>query len=128
MIQRYKKEIRFLVVGGSSTLIDFIIYMFLSSKISIHFSKLISMFIASIYSFLINKNWTFSHRKKISVILIVKYIIGQILNILVNTLTNSLIYSLSSSKIFAFIIATGIAMVFNFLFQNYIVFKEVKNG
>lgn len=125
MIRRFKKEFKFIIVGGSSTLLDFIIYMLLSNKLDIVISKIVSMTIASVYSFFINKNWTFSNKEQINIILIIKYIIGQILNIIINTSVNALVYNLCNYKIIAFICATIIAMVFNYLFQNYIVFKGV---
>jgi putative flippase GtrA len=53
-----------------------------------------------------------------------KYIVGQILNISVNTLVNFIFYNITSNKMIAFIIATGIAMFVNFIFQNYIVFRS----
>ena len=124
VLTKYKKELRFLVVGGTSTLLDFIIYILLSSKIDVNISKLISMSISCIYSFFINKNWTFSNKDNINIILILKYILGQILNICINTLTNYFVYKICSFKIISFIIATIVAMIFNFLYQNYIVFKR----
>ena len=75
MVQKYKSQTRFLVVGGSSTLLDFIIYMLLSTKLNITISKFISMTVSSIYSFLINKNWTFNNKNKITFILTFKYIL-----------------------------------------------------
>ena len=127
VLNKYKKQIRFLITGGSSTLIDFIIYYFLSVKINISVSKMISMFCACIYSFFINKNWTFSFKGKMDKVLVLKYIISQALNIIINTFVNTLVYNISEMKILAFIVATGIAMTFNYLFQNYIVFKgEIK--
>ena len=82
MFQKYKSQARFLVVGGSSTLLDFIIYMLLSTKLNITISKFISMTISSIYSFLINKNWTFNNKNKITFILTFKYILCVFINIL----------------------------------------------
>ena len=127
VFNKYKKELRFLIVGGSSTLLDFIIYMVLSSKINMNISKMISMTISCVYSFFINKNWTFSNKRQINIVLIIKYIVGQVLNIGINTLTNTLVYQLCHFKIVAFFFATCVAMTFNFLFQNFIVFSEVKN-
>ena len=77
-------------------------------------------------SFFINKKWTFSFKGKTERFLVTKYIVSQFLNILINTFTNTLVYNISGMKIVAFIIATGIAMTFNYLFQNYIVFKGEK--
>ncbi len=126
MVQKYKSQVRFLVVGGSSTLLDFIIYMMLSTKLNITISKFISMTISSIYSFLINKNWTFNNKNKITFILTFKYILCVFINIFVNTTSNTLIFNLSKNKIVSFIFATGIAMIVNYTIQKKIVFKEDK--
>jgi putative flippase GtrA len=60
-----KKIFRFLITGGISTTIDFCIYMLLSNYISIVMSKIISMTIASIYAYFVNKSWTFSDKSKV---------------------------------------------------------------
>lgn len=124
MFQKYKSQARFLVVGGSSTLLDFIIYMLLSTKLNITISKFISMTISSIYSFLINKNWTFNNKNKITFILTFKYILCVFINIFVNTTSNTLIFNLTNNKIISFLFATGIAMIVNYTIQKKIVFKE----
>ncbi len=124
MFQKYKSQARFLVVGGSSTLLDFIIYMLLSTKLNITISKFISMTVSSIYSFLINKNWTFNNKNKITFILTFKYILCVFINIFVNTTSNTLIFNLTNNKIISFLFATGIAMIVNYTIQKKIVFKE----
>jgi len=124
VFQKYKSQARFLVVGGSSTLLDFIIYMLLSTKLNITISKFISMTISSIYSFLINKNWTFNNKNKITFILTFKYILCVFINIFVNTTSNTLIFNLTNNKIISFLFATGIAMIVNYTIQKKIVFKE----
>ena len=124
MFQKYKSQARFLVVGGSSTLLDFIIYMLLSTKLNITISKFISMTVSSIYSFLINKNWTFNNKNKITFILTFKYILCVFINIFVNTTSNTLIFNLTNNNIISFLFATGIAMIVNYTIQKKIVFKE----
>ena len=126
MFQKYKSQARFLVVGGSSTLLDFIIYMLLSTKVDITISICISMSISSIYSFFINKNWTFSDSEKITIVLALKYILCVLINIGVNTLVNTLTFSITNNKIISFIIATGIAMIVNFVIQKEVVFRGGK--
>lgn len=126
MVQKYKSQARFLVVGGSSTLLDFIIYMLLSTKLNITISKFISMTVSSIYSFLINKNWTFNNKNKITFILTFKYILCVFINIFVNTTSNTLIFNLTNNKIISFIIATGFAMIVNFVIQKEVVFRGGK--
>ena len=126
MVQKYKSQARFLVVGGSSTLLDFVIYMLLSTKVDITISKCISMSISSIYSFFINKNWTFSDSEKITIVLALKYILCVLINIGVNTLVNTLTFSITNNKTISFIIATGIAMIVNFVIQKEVVFRGGK--
>ena len=126
VVQKYKSQARFLVVGGSSTLLDFAIYMLLSTKVDITISKCISMSISSIYSFFINKNWTFSDSEKITIVLALKYILCVLINIGVNTLVNTLTFIITNNKIISFIIATGIAMIVNFVIQKEVVFRGGK--
>lgn len=127
MVQRYKSEFKFIFSGASSTLIDFCIYMLLSNWLSVSLSKMISMGIASIYSFFLNKNWTFENGEKINKTMIIKYIGAQLLNIFVNTSINTIIYILTNNKLVSFVIATATAMIVNYFSQKIIVFKkEVK--
>ncbi len=124
VLNKYKKEFRFLIIGGISTTIDFIFYMLLSQKIDITLAKLISMILATTFSYIFNKNWTFSVKEKTHALLIVKYIGCQIINILCNTITNTIVYKLTNLKIISFILATCLAMIVNFLLQKTVVFKK----
>ena len=123
MAQKYKSQARFLVVGGSSTLLDFIIYMLLSSKLNITISKFSSMMISSVYAFLINKNWTFNNKNKTTFILAFKYVLCVGIKIFVNTTSNTLLFNITRNKIISFVIATSIAMVLNYTIQKRIVFR-----
>lgn len=125
IIKKYK-FIKFIIVGGSSTLLDFTIYMILNNFIEISIAKFISMTISCIYSFFINRCWTFESKEKINSKQLLKYVITQIINILVNVGTNQLIYTITTIKLLAYIVATGVAMIINYLLQKTIVFKEKK--
>ena len=115
---------RFLLIGGSATVIDFIIYIFISNYLDIKISKALSTSLASIYSFILNKKWTFTDESKLSSFQVVKYIIVQIINILVNTTINTITYQFTSMKVISFIIATSISMMVNYILQRIVVFKE----
>lgn len=117
---------RFLIVGGTATLIDFTIYILLNNKMGIIVSKSLSMLCSCIYSFFMNRTWTFKVESRTSILQIVKYIISQLINISINTITNTIIYNLTGDKILSFIVATGFAMIINYLLQKLIVFKEIK--
>lgn len=122
------KIMRFVIVGGLSTLIDFVIYMLLSNHIDITVSKMTSMTIASVFSFFVQKNWTFSNKNDVGVKMVSLFIVSQLINIGVNTATNTLCFNLTANKIISFVIATGVAMIVNYLLQNYIVFRKKKQG
>ena len=124
-----KKIVRFGIVGCFNTLLDFAVYMLLSNYMDISIAKMISMTIASIVAFILHKNWTFTNKDDVGAKMIALFILCQLINIAVNTATNAACYNVTSNKIISFVIATGVAMVVNFLIQNFVVFpkkKEVK--
>src|SRR5574344_1167334 len=112
---KYQSIIRFIIIGGSSTLIDFAIYMIISNYIDIAIAKAISMTIAAIFSFIFNRKWTFNNTGNTNIVQITKYILCQLVNIIVNSTTNSLFYSVSNNKLISFVIATGCAMIVKYM-------------
>lgn len=126
ILNKYK-IMKFIIVGGSSTCIDFIIYMILSIKIDISISKSISMVISCMYSFILNRNWTFDNKDTSIMIQLPIYIGSQIINIIVNVLTNKVMYIVTENKIISYIIATICAMIINYILQKKIVFREKKD-
>lgn len=123
-IIKENKIIRFIIVGGTSTCIDFIIYMLLNKIISITISKLISMTISCVYSFFINRNWTFGDKNTNAVFQIPKYVFSQCINIVTNVVVNEIMIILTNEKVISYICATLCAMTVNYILQNNIVFKR----
>ena len=60
-MQKSKKELkRFIISGLTTVIIDFIAYViFINLGINLTLSKAISFLIGTLYSYFINKNWTF---------------------------------------------------------------------
>ena len=119
-----KQVARFIVVGGLSTAVDFMMYILLSTKLSITTSKALSMIFASVISYVLSKNWTFKHHSKSNSIYIFKFYTVFFINLVTNITVNNVVFDISSMKIFAFSIATVCAMTINFLLQRYWVFKK----
>lgn len=119
-----KSFYRFVIIGGSATILDFIIYMVISNYLGIGISKMLSTALASIYSFILNKKWTFVDESKLSSSKVIKYILVQVVNILVNTGMNSIVFGFTGLKIVSFVIATSVSMMVNYLLQRLVVFKE----
>lgn len=113
----------FIVIGGLATTIDFIIYSYLLDFISINFSKLISMLVSSLFSYFMNKIFTFNKGKNYNSKYLIKFYIIFLLNLLTNIFANYYVYKWTSIKISAFILATLFGMIVNFIGQKFFVFK-----
>lgn len=119
-----KHIIRFLLVGGVSTALDYIVYLILLNFVHIVIAKSISMFCAITISYFLNKLWTFEYNNNTNALLLLKFIFTQTINISINVLCNYLVFILYHNKHIAFIIATIVATIFNFLLQKYFVFSK----
>ena len=88
----------FIIIGGLATTIDFIIYSYLLDFISINFSKFISMLVSSLFSYFMNKIFTFNKGKNYNSKYLIKFYIIFLLNLLTNIFLNYYVYKSSSIK------------------------------
>ena len=119
--------LKFLLIGGITTAIDFVIYTVLGQWLSPVPAKLISMLCSTLFAFFINKNWTFQNREQGLLVSLGKYYLAQAANIATNVTVNAVLLRLTGRRILAFIGATGVAMCVNYLLQRLFVFRK-KNG
>ncbi len=124
---------KFIAIGISTVLIDMFIYYFLiniSLKISI--AKIISFACGSIYSYKINKNWTFNSYggKEIFIKFLFIYISSMFINVSLNSLIINKFNNIFSLNFFiiilAFFLSTLFSAMFNFYFLKNYVFKKLK--
>jgi putative flippase GtrA len=85
-------------------------------------AKAISFFLGTIVAFIINKYWTFEKHEK-SYKEIVQFTILYSLTLGANVITNKFVLIQIDSILFAFLVATGVSTVLNFLGQKFWVFK-----
>ena len=113
--------IKFLLVGGCSTGIDFIIYMVLSIKIQLTVAKGISM----MFTRIIQKLSKAHNNLQPYVVMnyIIKYYMVFLANFITNLELNYLVFQFTGYKILAFISATLGGMAVNYLGQKLFVFK-----
>ena len=122
------KVIRFLFVGSSTVIIDFIIYSILyligfDSKIS----KSLGFISGTIYAYYMNKNITFKSNKrgtKVFFSFVTLYIFSLILNVYINETLLSWNYFANYTYFLSFIIATIISATVNYSVMNLIIFKN----
>lgn len=119
---------RFILSGVSAVLIDSIAYgILIYCGINITSSKAASFSIGTIYSYFINKKWTFKAMggTKIFIKFIFIYFLSLNINFTANRLIiNNLGKQNLNSILFAFIISTMLSAIFNFLFLKNYVFRK----
>ena len=118
---------RFVASGISAVIVDFLIYSFLINLgLFFSFSKAISFSSGTIYSYFINKKWTFKALGgfKTFIKFNVVYFISLNINIFVNNLIINFFDEQNFKSIFsAFIVSTLLSAIFNFLMIKTFVFK-----
>lgn len=118
-----RKEIsRFIFVGFGAVLTDFLIYNLSLRVFTISFSKVISFVCGSLVTFNANKLWTFE-KKENRTIEKVKFSLLYSISLMLNTTTNKFIFDYSSDNFVAFMFATGLSTLINYIGQKYWVFK-----
>jgi len=119
---KVKELLRFLVGGGSAVLVDYTGYRFLLFlNVDLFIAKAVSFICGAIVGFIINKLWTFESKKFVKEE-ILKYIILYSITALINTGVNKVVLELLGLQLFAFLCATGVSTLLNFLGQKFFVF------
>ena len=119
---------RFILSGISTVIVDMIAYaIFLNLGINLTLSKAISFLIGTLYSYFINKNWTFKAIGGLKIF--IKFLSIYFFSLNINFTVNRLIVNYFDNKnlyiiIFAFFISTTMSAMFNFLFLKNFVFKK----
>ena len=117
-----RQKIRFLLVGGTNTAIDFgLLFTLNTLGLPRVPSNTISTGVAFIFSFFANRNFTFSANsgniKKQMTLFIIVTLFGL-------WVIQPIIISLISNLLVGKIIATAVTLVWNYLFYSRLVFKK----
>ena len=118
-----KELSRFIAVGVSAVLTDALSYFILIRIIETNLSKMLSFLAGSFIAFILNKTWTFENKSSVKPQAI-KFSLLYISSLFFNNLTNALVLKAFQHTLFAFLVATGVSTVLNFLGQKFWVFKE----
>ena len=122
-MSQIKKELkRFLVAGISAVGTDLATYYILLNFFNTDIAKAISFLLGTIVAFIINKYWTFEKHEK-SYKEIVKFGLLYSATLGANVITNKIVLDIFSITILAFLIATGVSTVLNFIGQKWWVFR-----
>jgi putative flippase GtrA len=122
-MSKTKKELkRFLVAGISAVGTDLVTYYILLNFLPHDIAKAISFLLGTVVAFIINKYWTFEKHEK-SYKEMFQFVILYSATLVANVITNKIVLDLFSITILAFLIATGVSTVLNFIGQKWWVFR-----
>ncbi|WP_042850939.1 GtrA family protein [Prochlorococcus sp. MIT 0604] len=129
--KKNKELLKYIFVGLSTVLIDFLIYKFLIKFIVIYLAKTISFLSGTFFSYQLNRTWTFKSGKK-TLSQFIKYLIIHITSLVLNVFINSLLLNTFSKNYFlsyevSFLIATLLSAIYNFLFIKFFIFNNTRN-
>ena len=129
--KKNKELLKYIFVGLSTVLIDFLIYKFLIKFIVIYLAKTISFLSGTFFSYQLNRTWTFNSGKK-TLSQFIKYLIIHITSLVLNVFINSLLLNTFSKNYFlsyeiSFLIATLTSATYNFLFIKIFIFNNTRN-
>lgn len=118
-MNKLKKEVsRFLIAGFSAVGTDLCTYYILLNFLTHDLAKAISFIIGTVVAFVINKYWTFEKHKK-SYIEMIKFGVLYSVTLGANVVTNNVVLEYTNIVILAFLVATGISTVLNFIGQKW---------
>lgn len=114
---------RFLVVGSTAVLIDFLVYTVLIAFLPIATSKTVSFLSGTVFAYFANKLWTFEQKERDHVEMVSFFVLYGT-TLLVNVSVNQLVlYILPGYILWAFLAATGTSTILNFIGQKWWVFR-----
>ena len=126
--KKNKELLKYIFVGLSTVLIDFLIYKLLIKFIITYLAKTISFLSGTFFSYQLNRTWTFKSGKK-TLSQFIKYLIIHITSLVLNVFINSLLLDAFSKNYFlsyevSFLIATLSSAIYNFLFIKMFIFNN----
>ena len=114
--------LRFCLIGLAALVIDVGIYILFIPLTGVYFAKAISFISATLFTFVLNKIWTF-REKKFSISEIIKFSLLFAVSAYSNAAINYFVY-LRTNKFIAFVTANAVCMIINFVGLKKFVFNN----
>ena len=134
MLKKHAEKFRFAIVGGANTALDFaLLFLFVAFGLNSIAANYISTSIAFIFSFFVNKSFTFKSKggnvKKqlalfIGITIIALWVIQPILILVVTAVLSPFGWNESLVLFIAKLVATVGSLIWNYIFYSRIVFKK----
>ena len=137
LIKKHADKIRFILVGGTNTVIDFVILFSLFNLVGlpVFYSNVISTSVALTFSFFANKTFTFKDgggitKKKMATFLFITlvglWLIQPVIILVVRSIFGTIITNDNILLLTGKLIATCVTLVWNYILYRKFVFKTQK--
>jgi len=136
LLKKHAEKLRFAIVGGANTALDFaLLFLFVALGLNSIAANYISTSIAFIFSFFVNKSFTFKSKggnvKKqfalfIGITIIALWVIQPLLILAVTALLSPFGWNESLVLFIAKLVATVGSLIWNYVFYSRLVFKKTE--
>jgi len=125
----FRQFIKFGLVGVSSTVIDWGIYLILTRFAGIYYlmAKILSFSFAVINSYVWNRRWTFRSNDPQKLRQFIKFLIIALVGVVLNTLIMYIVVDyIHLNDLYGLVISSAIVMFWNFLANKFYTFRELQ--
>ena len=126
---RYRSEINYIVVGGLTTLVNFVVYLLAGHIIGLHYlaSNVIAWVAAVLFAYLANRTWVFQSRNTNIILELWLFVLSRVFSLVLETgLLFIAVAALHINDIAAKIVIAFVVVVCNYITGKWIVFKKRK--
>ena len=120
--------LRFIMIGGGSTLIDFMVYSLCLLAFEIRISKALGYLAGTAFSILVNYRWNFAYQGKDGHVVILKcgllYAVALVINVTINNAALGVLGRTKLTLLIAFVLAVGVCTIFNFVGMKLWIFRR----
>jgi len=120
--------LRFVLIGGGSTLIDFVVYSLCLLAIDVRIAKALGYLAGTTFSILVNYRWNFAYQGRDGYVVVLKccvlYAVALMLNVAINNSALSVLGRNRLTLIAAFVLAVAVCTIFNFVGMKLWIFRR----
>ncbi|WP_250886789.1 GtrA family protein [Bacillus sp. SM2101] len=126
MNNKGKRFLKFSIVGGINTGIDFAIFsLLIAMGMNYLIAQIISYGGGLLNSYLLNRSWTFQQQGRVEITEVVKFILVNFITIVITSILLALLYNeLNLQLLLSKLIVTGFGVFINFIGNQIWVFKN----
>lgn len=125
--------IKFGIVGGINTLIDFSVYIFLTRLFTfwshhLVFATVVAFLCAAVNSYILNKRWTFQNEREDHHILFTKFLVVTASSFLIYSTLFATLVHLGFYDLYVKVLLVAFVAVWNFVFSKFWVYTRGNHG